>query len=186
MAGLTDDEYNTPIRIFGSQLPIRELVHIAPNPATLNRIRQDLHAYAVRLFGLPMLPENMVQVTAQVKEILNQSVLGQLQTQLSSYNAVNSVSNLIEHTLNAMADLVLTDDSVYFGMRILRASIEFVRRLMVVLVLCVGRVHAQSFINEMIDIAISSENGEQFAGTRTNFFLNGFIFRSRKCCNRSI
>lgn len=176
MAGLTDDDYNTPIRIFGSHLPIRELVHIAPTPGTLNRIRLDLHAYAVRLFGLPMIPENMALVAGQVKEILNQSVLGQVQSDLSSYNAVNSVANLIEHTMNTMADLVLTDDSVHFGMRILRASIEFVRRLMVVLVLCVGRVHAQSFINEMIEIAISSETGMIFYLHFIHLYILLFFF----------
>lgn len=66
---LTSDEYSIPVRIFGSQLPIRDLVHIAPHPAALNRIRVDLHAFVVRLFGSPLNESNMANVCVHLTNI---------------------------------------------------------------------------------------------------------------------
>lgn len=64
------------------------------------------------------------------------------------------MKNLIRHTLPTIVNLILEDDSVDFGMRLLRALIEFVRRLLLILVVCVGPTVALKFIGEMTDIGI--------------------------------
>lgn len=161
MATLTNDEYTTPIRMFGSQLTIRDLVHIAPNPSTLNRIRNELHEFAVQTFGSPIAENNLAEIYATISQILSDSVLGRNgQSEHSSYNVLLSVNNLIRHTLPTVVTLILEDDSIDFGMRLLRAIIEFVRRLLVILVLCVGRLTTSVFINEMTNIGIQSSNGK--------------------------
>lgn len=76
-----------------------------------------------------------------------------------SFDALNSVNNLIRHTLPTIVNLILEDDSTDFGMRLLRALIEFVRRLLMVLVVCVGRQVAWNFIREMTDICLPEPEG---------------------------
>ena len=61
----TNEDFRTPVRIFGAELSIRDLVGIAPQPSSLNRIRSDLHAYAVRTFGSPISETNLQAVSAK-------------------------------------------------------------------------------------------------------------------------
>lgn len=160
LASLSQEEHNIPIRIFGCSFPIRELVNIAPHPLTLNRVRSDLDAYAGQVFGRPYSADQMRQLSENVYNILSQSILADFQVDHSSYDVITSVSNLLLHTLRTIVTLILEDDSNDFGMRLLRAGIEFVRRLMVLLVLCVGRSNAQTFIYQMIDLGITTTNRE--------------------------
>lgn len=158
LASLSQEEHNIPIRIFGCSFPIRELVNIAPHPSTLNRVRTELDAYAGQVFGRPYSADQMRQLSENVYNILSQSILTEIRGEQSSYDVITSVSNLLLHTLRTIVTLILEDDSLDFGMRLLRAGIEFVRRLMVLLVLCVGRFHSQTFIYQMIDLGITTTN----------------------------
>lgn len=99
------------------------------------------------------------QIFQQIYDILNASIIAGNAAENPSYDALNSVNNLIRHTLPNVVNLILEDDSIDFGMRLFRHLIEFVRRLLVILVLCVGRSNAQQFINEMTDIGIAPLNG---------------------------
>lgn len=158
LGSLSQEERNIPIRIFGCSIPIRDLVNIAPHPSTLNRFRPELDAYAGQVLGRPYSADQMRQLSVNIYNILSQSILTDIRRDASSYDAIASVSNLLLHTLRTIVTLILEDDSNDFGMRLLRAGIEFVRRLIGLLVLCVGRFNSQAFIYQMIDLGITTTN----------------------------
>ena len=86
--------------------------------------------------------------------------MGQGPFENSVYNVIHSVNKLIHHTLPNVVNLILEDDSSDFGMRLLRCSIEFVRRLMSIVSLSVGARNAERFLNELTTVLIREENGK--------------------------
>lgn len=89
------------------------------------------------------------------------------------YHAANSINNLVRHSLPAIVELILNDDSAEFGARLLRNVVEFIFRLMNVLVLCVGRLVAGTFLVDMLMRALSSDN-------RNMFFFKLFYIYSKQ------
>lgn len=41
------------IRLFGCEIPLRDLINLTPSPSIFNRIRSDLRAYVTQRFGTP-------------------------------------------------------------------------------------------------------------------------------------
>lgn len=70
----------------------------------------------------------------------------------------------------AIVDLILNDESTEFGARLLRNIVEFIYRLINVLVLCVGRPVAGTFLVDMLMRALSSENRK----SNSTYIFNNF------------
>lgn len=108
----------------------------------------------------------------------------------ASYNALHSVNNLIHHTLPAVVNLILTDDSDQFGVRILRALNEFIRRLFIILMILGEYRTAKQFLTEMIAIGLESMQPTEFfcfcnlrSKNVTEFLLFFSISKSTRCCS---
>lgn len=159
---LSFEDYNTPINLFGSNLTLRDLVDIAPSPSTLNRIRSELHAFIVNtLFsGSPISEENMSEAINQVIQQLNAALIFLPQFDLPDYDSRASVENFIRNTLPFIINLIREDDTTEFGTRLLRELINFVRRLFVILITCVGRSNAELFLHQVAQMTISTNNGK--------------------------
>lgn len=88
------------------------------------------------------------------------SIIGRVANDTSIYNAVNSVNNLVCHTVPELVALILEDASPEFGTRFLRKVFEFFERLVTVVALCVGRIHLGTFVSEILTNALREENRE--------------------------
>ncbi|XP_037044327.1 large proline-rich protein BAG6 isoform X3 [Bradysia coprophila] len=138
------------IRLFGCEIPIRDLINLTPSPSVFNRIRSDLQAYVTQRFGTP---PDMTGPFAHILNVLHDSCLSSSFSH-PSYNALHSVNNLIHHTLPTVVSLILNDDSDQFGVRILRTLNEFIRRLFIILMILGGYISAKQFLAEMITIGL--------------------------------
>lgn len=98
----------------------------------------------------------MLQPYDHILHILHDSCLSTSFTH-QSYNALHSVNKLIRHTLPTVVNLILTDDSDQFGVRILRTLNEFIRRLFIILMIIGDYRPAKQFLTEMIAIGLESE-----------------------------
>lgn len=94
------------------------------------------------------------------------------------FDTVNSVNNLIHHTLPTVVNLILEDDSGDFGMRLLRAILEFIRRLFVILVLCMGRLNTIAYIRRIVEVGMGLDNGKFIS---IYFFYSLLLFCSLLC-----
>lgn len=74
-----------------------------------------------------------------------------------SYHPVASVNNLIRQTLPTVINLIVTDDSDQFGVRILRTLNEFIRRLFIILTIVGEYRPAKQFLTEMIAMGLECE-----------------------------
>lgn len=113
------------------------------------------------------------QPFSHILHILHDSCLSTSFTH-QSYNALHSVNNLIRHTLPTVVNLILTDDSDQFGVRILRTLNEFVRRLFIMLMILGDYRPAKQFLIEMIAMGLERK-------LFLNFHLNGLNLKSSSC-----
>lgn len=157
---LSNDEFNTAFSLFGSQLTIRDLMDISPTPTTLNRIRGELIAYiSANLFmGRPVIEENSSNAIEQVMSLLDSMLLPLSQFDLPDYDSRRSIENLIRNSLPFIFDLIGSDDTAEFGMRLLRSLVTFVKRFFMVLITCVGRENAETYLNQLAQLIVSSNN----------------------------
>lgn len=114
------------------------------------------------MIGVSVTNNLVFQPFAHILDLLHDSCLS---TSFShpSYNALHSVNNLIHHTLPTVVNLILTDDSDQFGVRILRTLNEFIRRLFIILMILGDYRPAKQFLTEMIAM-----------GLECKFFVNVF------------
>lgn len=157
---LSNEEFNTSFSLFGSQLTIRDLINISPSPSTLNRIRGELIAYisSTLFLGRPVVEENSPSAIEQVMRLLEQMLLPLSQFDLPDYDARRSVENLIRNSLPFIFDLIGSDDTTEFGIRLLQSLISFVKRFFMVLITCVGRENAETYLNQLAQLVVSSNN----------------------------
>lgn len=50
---IANRDNDVPIRLFGCEIPIRDLINLTPSPSIFNRIRTELRAYVMQRFGSP-------------------------------------------------------------------------------------------------------------------------------------
>lgn len=157
---LSNEEFNTSFSLFGSQLTIRDLINISPSPSTLNRIRGELIAYisSTLFMGRPVVEENSPNAIEQVMRLLEQMLLPLSQFDLPDYDARRSVENLIRNSLPFIFDLIGSDETAEFGIRLLRSLIAFVKRFFMILITCVGRENAETYLNQLAQLVVSSNN----------------------------
>lgn len=163
-------------------MTIRELASPMPSVEAVNRNRLNWRSYIISELGETPSEARWEQVIGRFLRLLfdtqnncfqfvlhdqlferlatlvNQSILGQ-HTNLR-YHAANSVNNLVRHSLPAIVELVLNDDSAEFGTRLLRNVFEFIGRLVFLLILCVGRVMAGFFLVDMLMQLLRINNRE--------------------------
>lgn len=50
---IANRDSDQPIRLFGCEIPIRDLINLTPSPSVFNRIRSELRTYVMQRFGTP-------------------------------------------------------------------------------------------------------------------------------------
>ncbi|XP_055378657.1 large proline-rich protein BAG6 isoform X2 [Condylostylus longicornis] len=166
---LSNEELNIPMSIFGSNLTLRDFIEIAPSPNLLNRIRGELLTCIINnLFaGSTITEENMTNAINTFIQMLNDVLMFLPQFDLPDYDARASVENFLRNRIPFIINLIHEDSSDDFGTRFLRELIQFVQRLLMILVTCVGRNNAEIYLNQISQMAILSEIAEEQEPRRT-------------------
>lgn len=123
-----------------------------------------MRSYVAETFGVADNTDTIDEVRfaavlARLASIVGESVIAGTEADTGPYHTVNSVNNLISSTLRIAVALILEDDSPDFGMRMLRALIEFLRRLIGMCVVCAGRPLTQRFLTDVLVIVMALANG---------------------------
>lgn len=163
-----------PFNFFGSQFTLADFEHIAPNPNTLNRIRDSLQAYVVEtLFSGQSISENTMQEAMSVLIQRLEPILSRVSSyDLPDYDTRASIENLIRSSVPFCINLIREDTSQQFGVRLLRFLITFVRRFFMILVTGIGANNAQSFSGELLNMAIfSTQDGATVNPALLQLFL---------------
>lgn len=163
-----------PFNFFGSQFTLADFEHIAPNPNTLNRIRDSLQAYVVEtLFSGQSISENTMQEAMSVLIQRLEPILSRVSSyDLPDYDTRASIENLIRSSVPFCINLIQEDTSQQFGVRLLRFLITFVRRFFMILVTGIGANNAQSFSGELLNMAIfSTQDGAAVNPALLQLFL---------------
>lgn len=75
---------------------------------------------------------------------------------LPDFDTRASIENLIRKSLPPVINLIKEDESSEFGTRMLREIMIFSKRLMVILLRCIGRPKAQDYLKIIIEAIFSS------------------------------
>ncbi|XP_053689540.1 large proline-rich protein BAG6 isoform X1 [Sabethes cyaneus] len=147
-----------PFNLFGSQFTLADFEQIAPNPNTLNRVRDTLQAYVIEtLFNGQVINETTMQDAIDLLIRRLEPILSRVANyDLPDYDTRASIENLIRSSVPFCINLIREDSSQQFGVRLLRFLITFVRRFFMILVTCIGQANAQSFSGELLNLAIFS------------------------------
>ncbi|XP_062709068.1 large proline-rich protein bag6 isoform X6 [Aedes albopictus] len=163
-----------PFNFFGSQFTLADFEQIAPNPNTLNRVRDSLQAYVVEtLFSGQAISENTMQEAISVLIQRLDPILSRVSNyDLPDYDTRASIENLLRNSIPFCINLIREDTSQQFGVRLLRFLIQFVRRFFMILVTGIGANNAHSFSGELLNMAIfSTQDGATVNPALLQLFL---------------
>lgn len=108
-----------------------------------------------------------VQAVNQVIIQMNQFLLLLPDLNIPDYDARASIENLIRKTLPFVINLIKEDESSEFGVRLLREIKVFSKRLIVILLHCIGRPSAQDYLKIIIEAIFSS-----IVSSRCKYIMN--------------
>lgn len=163
-----------PFNLFGSQFTLADFEQIAPNPNTLNRVRDSLQAYIIEtLFSGHAISETTMQEAVSLLIQRLEPILSRVSNyDLPDYDTRASIENLIRTSIPFCINLIREDNSQQFGVRLLRFLITFVRRFFMILVTGIGQNNAQSFSGELLNMIIfNTQDGATVNPAMLQLFL---------------
>lgn len=87
---------------------------------------------------------------------MNQFLLLLPDLNIPDYDTRASIENLIRKSLPPVINLIKEDESSEFGTRLLREIVIFSKRLIVILLRCIGRPSAQDYLKIIIEAIFTS------------------------------
>lgn len=148
--------FNMPITLFGNVYTIHDVLNSGPTNLTRLRDRLLRHIQGFLFGGAPITDENINQGITRSIEELGVYLEPLSQFDLPDYDIRRSVENLIKDYLSTVFLLIRDDRSAEFITRLHRSSSVFIKRLITMLVTCVGRADTLLYFTQLIHMLVVS------------------------------
>lgn len=156
---ITNEEYTRTFNMFGIQFALQDIDRITPT--YLSNIRPDLRTYLLKYFvGETINDENMESGVLNIITSL-EKYTNRLKTfNHPEYDVLASLNKLLHQFLPEIIKLINDDSAEDFGSRVGRQLLTFCENFYMILVKCIGQFNAETYLNEIANIAMIGSCGE--------------------------